>query len=131
MEIKRYLVLVLVIAGLCSVQAETPGSLITSVRQANQKARIAHNAAEYHELATFYRRQETSYQLQAREQRNEYKYALSHWSTKSYPQAADRARQLADYYQQRAEQSKGLAEAFEAKLDTLNGAGAALPESNR
>jgi len=92
---------------------ETPTML--TPRQAAIKAKTAHSEADYRALADFYKQQALSFSNAAKQQHEAYQYSLHHASAKSYPQPADRARQLSEYYEERSKQSSQLATLYANK----------------
>lgn len=97
--------------------AEIHGKL--TPKQAAARTKTAHSEADYRELATFYQRQARAFSSAARQQHEAYDYALHHWSGKSYPQPADRARTLSEYYQERSRQSTQLATTYADKAEAF------------
>ncbi len=86
-----------------------------NAHQALVKAKTAHSAADFQELSVFYRHQAEVFAKMAQEQHETYVSARRQWTSKSYPQAADRARLLADYYTERSTKSRQLADTFADK----------------
>ncbi|MEG9437347.1 hypothetical protein JAO29_14405 [Edaphobacter sp. HDX4] len=77
-----------------------------TARQAIIRAKTARSEEDYRSLADFYMQRERLFSTAAEQQHEALEYALKYSGGKSYPQAADRARMLGEYYESEPKRAK-------------------------
>ncbi len=116
-----HVVLILLFVGLTAlVSAQSAAKELNYTSRAiARKVRNAKTAQDFEEIARFYDKQAKEFWALAAEQRHEKDYYNTHDGGKQYPLASERARQLRDYYDQRAKESDVLATKYRERAGSL------------